>query len=171
MPPVTRAADHLSIEDVQIKVQTAGTFWLRQRWMVIYTSLADPRPAETIAQQLGVSKAFVANVSSVYKRFGPKGLETVGTGGRRNEYLSLEEERAFLAPFITRAETGEFVTIREIYRAFEKRVASTVAASTIYRLLARHNWRKVMPRPEHPKADRVAQEAFKKHFKLTLKRQ
>lgn len=170
MTPVTCAADHLSVEEVQAKVRAAATYWLRQRWMVIYTSLVDPRPAGTIAQQLGVSKAFVANVSSLYKRFGPQGLETVGTGGRRNEYLSIDEERAFLAPFVARAETGELVTIREIYQAFEKQIDSTVAESTVYRLLARHNWRKVMPRPEHPKADREAQEAFKKHSKPTLKR-
>ena len=170
MTPVTRAADHLSVEEVQVKVRTAATFWLRQRWMVIYTSLVDPRPAGMIAQQLGVSKAFVANISSVYKRFGPQGLETVGSGGRRNDYRSIDEERAFLAPFVTRAETGELVTIREIQQAFEQQVGNTVAESTMYRLLARHAWRKVIPRPHHPKADPEAQEAFKKHSKPTLRR-
>ena len=170
MTPVTRAANHLSVEEVQVKMRTAATFWLRQKWMVIYTSLVDPRPAGMIAQQLGVSTAFVANVSSMYKRFGPPCLETVGSGGRRNDYLSIDEERVFLTPFVTRAETGELVTIREIHQAFEKQVNSTVAESTIYRLLARHSWRKVMPRPHHPKADPVAQEAFKKHSKPKLKR-
>jgi transposase len=37
-----------------------------------------------------------------------------------------------------------------------------LARSTIYRLLERHGWRKVMPRPRHPKADVAAQAAFKK---------
>jgi hypothetical protein len=32
---------------------------------------------------------------------------------------------------------------------------------TIYRLLARHGWRKVMPRPQHPGRDPAAQAAFK----------
>ena len=34
--------------------------------------------------------------------------------------------------------------------------------STVYNLLARHSWRKLMPRPFHPKRDLVAQDAFKK---------
>src|SRR5580704_5911495 len=34
--------------------------------------------------------------------------------------------------------------------------------STIYNLLARHGWRKLMPRPFHPRRDIAAQNAFKK---------
>jgi Winged helix-turn helix len=34
--------------------------------------------------------------------------------------------------------------------------------STIYNLLARHGWRKLMPRPFHPKRNLAAQNAFKK---------
>jgi hypothetical protein len=39
-----------------------------------------------------------------------------------------------------------------------------VARSTVYRLLDRHGWRKVTPRPRHPKADPAAQAAFKPKF-------
>jgi hypothetical protein len=34
--------------------------------------------------------------------------------------------------------------------------------NTIYNLLARHGWRKLMPRPFHPKRNVAAQNAFKK---------
>jgi hypothetical protein len=34
--------------------------------------------------------------------------------------------------------------------------------STVYNLLTRHGWRKLMPRPFHPKRDIAAQNAFKK---------
>jgi transposase len=162
MSAVTRAAPHLSVDEVQEKLRSAPSFWLRQRWMVIYTALIAPRPAGEIAKQLGVSKAFVAKINSLYKRFGPQGIETVGPGGRRNDYLSVDEERIFLAPFIARAETGELATVSEIHRAFEAHVGSSVDESTIYRLLARHEWRKVVPRGQHPKADETAQDAFKK---------
>jgi len=37
-----------------------------------------------------------------------------------------------------------------------------VAASTVYRLLERAGWRKVAPRPSHPRKDPAAEEAFKK---------
>ena len=98
-------------------------------------------------------------------------METVGKGGRRSGYLSLDEERAFLAPFFGRAEQGELATTEEIWRAFEARVGHEVDDSTIYRLLARHGWRKLMPRPRHPKADPQAQEQFKKTLQRRFKRQ
>lgn len=162
MARVTRVAPHLTREEVKQKLDTATTPWLRQRWLVIYTALLDPRPAEEIATQLGVSRPFVAKISSLYKRFGPQGLETVGPGGRRNEYLSKDEETAFLASFIERAAQGEIVTTKVIKEAFEQRLGHEVDESTIYRLLQRHQWRKVVPRPLHPEADQEAQEAFKK---------
>jgi transposase len=162
MGRVTRVAPHLTAEEVKQKLDAAPTSWLRQRWMVIYTALLDPRPAAEIAVQLGVSRPFVAKISSLYKRFGPAGLETVGPGGRRNEYLSFEQEVAFLASFVERATQGALVTTKEIHQAFEQRVGQEVDDSTIYRLLQRHQWRKVMPRPRHPQADLEAQATFKK---------
>jgi hypothetical protein len=36
------------------------------------------------------------------------------------------------------------------------------ATARIYNLLARHGWRKLMPRPFHPRRNRVAQSDFKK---------
>lgn len=162
MARVTRVAPHLTLEEVKQKLDTAATPWLRQRWLVIYTALLDPRPAEEIAAQIGTSRPFVSKISSLYKRFGPQGLETVGPGGRRNEYLSKDEEAAFLAPFIERATQGEIVTAKLIQEAFEQRLGHKVDESTIYRLLHRHRWRKVMPRPIHPEADPDAQESFKK---------
>ena len=162
MARVTRVAPHLMLEEVKQKLDTATKPWLRQRWLVIYTALLDPRPAEEIAVQIGVSRPFVSKISSLYKRFGPQGLETVGPGGRRNEYLSKDEEAAFLAPFIERAAQGEIVSAKLIKAALEQRLGHTVDESTIYRLLQRHHWRKVMPRPIHSEADPKAQEAFKK---------
>jgi transposase len=162
MARVTRVALHLTLEEVKHKLDTATTPWLRQRWMVIYTALLAPRPAKEIAVQIGVSRPFVSKISSLYKRFGPQGLETVGPGGRRNEYLSKQEEASFLAPFIERAAQGQIVSAKLIKEAFEQRLGHEVDESTIYRLLQRHDWRKVMPRPIHPEADPKAQEAFKK---------
>ncbi len=85
--------------------------------------------------------------------------------------LRLEEERAFLTPFFGRAERGELATTEEIWRAFEARVGHEVDDSTIYRLLARHGWRKLMPRPRHPQADPQAQEQFKKTLRRRLRQQ
>ena len=131
----------------------------------------EPRKAEEIARHCGVSKATVHDVISTYNRLGVAAVETAGKGGRRHQYLTREEEEQFLAPFFARAEEGELTTTAEIWRAFESRVGHHVDDSTIYRLLNRHGWRKLMPRPRHPKADPQAQEQLKKTLQRRLKRQ
>ena len=116
MARVTRVFPHLTLDEVKQKLHTATKPWLQQRWMVIYTAMLVPRRAEEIAAQLGVSRPFVSKIVSLYKRFGPQGLETVGPGGRRNEYLSKDEESAFLAPFSERAAQGQIVTAKVIHQ-------------------------------------------------------
>jgi len=128
-------------------------FWCRQRWLIIYQALMAPRKAEEIATHTGVSISTVRRVISTYNRFGVVAVETPGTGGRRHEDLRLAQERAFLAPFFARAAAGEIATAAEIQRAFEVQVQHPVHQSTIFRLLNRHAWRKLVPRPVHPKAD------------------
>jgi transposase len=144
---------------------------LWQRWLIIYNALVEPRKAEEIARHCGVSKATVHDVISRYNRFGVAAIETTGTGGRRRQYVTLEEEKEFLAPFFAQAERGEIATVGQIWHAFEKHVGHEVDDSTIYRLLHRHGWRKVMPRPKHPKGDPETQEQFKKTFQLWWKQQ
>jgi transposase len=104
----------------------------------------------------------VHQVISTYNRLGIAAVETPGKGGRRHQYLTLEEERAFLAPFFSRAQKGEIATAGEIKHAFEAHIGHEVDESTIYRLLKRHGWHKPVPRPVHPQAKPEAQEQFKK---------
>ena len=113
----------------------------------------------------------VHQVISTYNRLGVQAVETPGKGGRRHEYLSLRQEQEFLAPFFARAQSGEIATTAEIWQAFEARVGHQVDDSTIYRLLNRHGWRKLMPRPKHPQASKEAQEHFKKTLRRRFKRQ
>ena len=166
MTRVTRAAAHLSIEEVKTRLKTDPRPWCRQRWLIIYNALVEPRKAEEIARHCGVSKATVHDVISSYNRLGVAAVETAGKGGRRHQYLTLQEEQAFLAPFFAQAEQCLIATTAEIWRAFETRVGHEVDDSTIYRLLHRHGWRKLMPRSRHPKANAQAQA----HFKKTLPR-
>jgi transposase len=170
MTRITRASAHLSLEEVKSRLQNDPRAWCRKRWLIIYNALVDPRKAEEIAKHCGVSKAMVHQVISLYNRFGVSAVETPGKGGRRTVYLNLEEEQHFLAPFFARAQTGEIATAAEIQRAFEARVGHEVDDSTIYRLLSRHGWRKLLPRPTHPKASKEAQEQFKKTLRRRFRR-
>ena len=162
MSRITRAAGHLSSDAVKAKLQVAPNATQRRRWLIVYNALVDPRPASSIALHTGVSVATVRLVISTYNRVGPAALDTPGKGGRRNEYLTTSEEQAFLAPFFARAIQGHIATATEIRHALEAHLGHAVHPSTVYRLLARHGWRKTVPRPAHPHVAPTAQEAFKK---------
>ena len=126
--------------------------------------------AEEIARHTGVSVTTVRRVISTYNRLGLAAIETPGTGGRRHEYMTLEQEQAFLQPFFARAEAGEIATAEQIQQAFEAQVRHPVHISSIYRLLDRHGWRKLLPRPRHPKANAEEQATFKKTSRPRSKR-
>ena len=168
---ITRAASHLSVDEVKERMNMDPRPWVRQHWWIIYNALVAPRKADEIALHTGVSATTVHRVISTYNCLGPAVVETPGKGGRRHEYLTLQEEKQFLAAFFARAEAGEIATTAEIWSAFEARVGHPVDDSTMYRLLDRHGWRKLMPRPRHPKADPQAKEQFKKTLQRRLKRQ
>ncbi len=84
-------------------------------------------------------------------------------GGRRRQNMSVEEEAALLAPFVSGAERGAVLVVAPIKAAYEQAIGHRVPDSTVYRLLARHGWRKMAPRPRHPKSDPEKQEAWKKN--------
>lgn len=162
MARVSRVLAHLSSEEVKQKLALSKQAWQQQKWLIIYNALVDPRSAEEIALHTGTSVWSVHQVISKYNRSGAAAIETPGKGGRRNCYLSWQQEQAFLARFMEQAKVGKMATAALIQKAFEQLVGETVDPSTIYRLLQRHSWRKLVPRPHHPQADISKQEEFKK---------
>src|SRR5713101_7059230 len=140
---ITYAATHLPEDAVNARMQGEKRAWRRQRWEIIYQALTAPRKAEDIARTVGVSLSTVHRVIAAYKQGGVAAIETPGKGGRRHQHLTLEQERAFLQPFLARAARGEMATAAEIQRAYEEEAKQPVAPSTIYRLLDRHGWRQL----------------------------
>jgi hypothetical protein len=55
---------------------------------------------------------------------------------------------------------GGVLTVPPIHAALVKRLGRDIPMSTTYRLLARHNWRKVQPDTKHPKSDPALQGEF-----------
>lgn len=162
MSQVTQALPHLDIETVKQKLKTASRHWERQKWLVIYTARVAPRPAQAIAKHIGVSKGFVRQVIQRYNRQGEAALSTPGKGGRHHCYLSWLAEKQLIESFKKKAVKGHIATAKEIKLAYEQQVGHPVHKTTIYRLLERHQWHKIVPRPSHPKQDPQAQEDFKK---------
>ena len=152
-PTVARLADRL-------KRAVSHAEYQRIQCVLIRATLGSS--AAQIAQLLGWSTATVHVIHSRWGKQGDVIFDLQARGGRRNQHLSPEHEQRLLAPFVKRAEAGGMLTVQEIQQAYERELGTTVAPSTIYRLLDRHGWRKVVPRPRHPKTDVAAQGAFKK---------
>jgi transposase len=162
MSQVTQAFPHLKLEKVKHKLKQADKYWERQKWLVIYNAMIDPRPAAEIAKHAGVSKGFVSQVIQQYNRQGEAAVSTPGKGGRRNCYLSWEQELQLIGSFKEKARKGYIATAKEIKIAYAQKIGHQVHKTTIYRLLERHEWHKIVPRPSHPKENFQAQEEFKK---------
>ena len=81
--------------------------------------------------------------------------------------MSAEAERAFLRPWVEQAQAGGVLVLSPIRAALAQAVGRRVAASVVYRLLARHGWRKVAPDTRHPKSNLQVQEDWKKNSRKT----
>ena len=76
--------------------------------------------------------------------------------------MTLAGEKGLLDRFAKAAGAGEMLNIHDLKASYERAIGHKTSNSTIYNVLARHGWRKLMPRPFHPKRDIAAQNAFKK---------
>jgi transposase len=106
----------------------------------------------------------VYDLHSRYLREGITALPGPGRGGRHRQNLSLAQEQKRLAQFRGAAAQGGLWEARAVRDTYMKFVGDPVVPQfTVYRFLARHGWRKLAPRPRHPKADPALQQAFKKN--------
>ena len=115
-----------------------------------------------IAEAMGVSLSTVNRAHMAYDHGGRKALEPKPTGGRIRENMPLAEEKALLDSFAKAARAGEMLNIQDLKAAYERAIGHATSNSTVYNLLDRHHWRKLMPRPFHPDRDLEAQIDFKK---------
>jgi len=133
-----------------------------QRFLCVWLRVERAQTPEQIANALGWHVNTVRATQQDFARQGVEALRERPRGGRFHAAMSVEQEAAFLNDFATRAGEGSILVVREIQLAFEERLGRKVAESTVYRLLARHGWRKVVPRPFHPKRKAESAEDFKK---------
>jgi transposase len=120
--------------------------------------------SQQIATVLGWHPGSVRKLQARVWREGMGVLEQPGRGGRHRAHLTVTAEEARLADFCFAAGQGGVVEAAPLRAAYERQAQHPVAKSTLYRLLARHGWRKLVPRPYHPEASAEAQQAFKKSF-------
>jgi transposase len=147
----------------QHEVQTASDVESLRKGLAILLPAQTGISQDQTAQLLGISVATVKRYQqALYQRAHGLGVPERQRGGRHNETLSLEAEDAYLADWKQRAREGQAVLVKQLRADWQRRAGKRIPLYTMYRILARHGWRKVAPDTKHPKGDPAAQEAFKK---------
>ena len=75
----------------------------------------------------------------------------------------MDQERELLAALQEEAGRGQVLTAKQVHGRVRQAVGKKVSLDYVYRLLHRHGWRKLGPRPRHGQADPQAPAEFKKN--------
>lgn len=158
----TRKGISSDVEEVRKAMVATKDLGQFQRLQCVY--LGDKHPEWTvleIADTVGVSEACVRNI---HARFRKVGFECIvdKRGTRNRAHLTLEQEAQVLAEFEESSQAGHLIVIATVKQSYERVCAKSVAPSTVYRMLARHGFRKIVPYKRHPRHNAAEQEALKK---------
>lgn len=89
------------------------------------------------------------------REFSIKGLDSFSIdhrNGRNHALMTKDEEKEFLKEFEKEAEKGQIITVKQIAEKLDKKTGKKRSSlSTTYKILHRNGYRKIMPRPAHPK--------------------
>ena len=119
---------------------------------------------EKTATLLGVGRATVPRLQAqLSAQVSDRPIARRSWGGRRQALLSVAAEQEFVSSWRTKAEAGELIVLSSMRAALEKQLGRKIAPEVFYRLVRRHQWRKVAPDTRHPKSDPVVQEEWKKN--------
>jgi len=120
------------------------------------------RSTQEVAELSGLSERSVRRIWADYRTKGIDRMQPQYTGKNRMK-MSYEAEEAALQECAAEANEGKYLRVAELQERFEAITGVQYHLHVFYRLLERHNWRKVVPRGKHPKAaDSAACEAAKK---------
>ena len=91
-------------------------------------------------------------ITSLVTKYIKSGIDAILTDKRtsNNRRMSYADESKFLGQFLELADAGQILTVSKIHEKFDEVTGKSNNQSTIFRLLKRHGWRKVKPRPRHP---------------------
>lgn len=149
------------IAAAQLRLSAARTIAELRAAQVILLPALFGLTKEQTAAALGLSTSRVGGLQAEARHPSPTARQP--HGGRRRQRMTLEAERAFLAPWAAQASSAGMIIVPPLHAALEKHLGKAIHHSQVYRMLARHDWRKVAPDSTHPKTDAQAQEAWKKN--------
>lgn len=113
-----------------------------QRIQCLWLRMEFNMSAIEISKVTNLKPGTVRKIWSLYRRKGTDGILCKDKGGRKHAYMTLEEEKLFLSPFLIKAEQDGTLIAADLKTAFENSIGQKVPKSTIYRLLKRHGWKR-----------------------------
>jgi transposase len=102
-----------------------------------------------ISEAIGYNTQYITDIVSLYSRQGMAAI--IGNKYTSHNFrMTFAEETEFLEQFRDEAEQGLLTNAKKILEKYEEQTGKKSNISTIYKLLERHGWRKIKPRPNHP---------------------
>lgn len=151
-------------QDMLVKAKNISELRILQ---AVVFPLAYGMSTQDTAQALGRSTRWVTSARN--KFIADAGLlKKEPTVVRNRAYMTRDEEKAFLAPFLQDARQGRIVVVGAVHYALEQHLGRRVALATAYNLLHRHDWRKLAPDKRNVKTDVQAQQEWKKNSPTRL---
>ena len=163
---ILQLVPHLSTSELSSKLSSSIKSHHRSYWQILLSVSFNPnKKAEEYALFLGVTKSKVYKVVEQYNKNGANFTDHINWGGRRlaTSLMSFEDEGKMMDDLKLKATEGKILVAKHIKKMVEKKVGKKVSDDYIWDLFKRHDWKKKMPRPEHPKRNKAAQEEFKKN--------
>ena len=154
---------HLTTSELSGKLFSCNNIHHRSYWQILLSISFNPnKKAEDYASFLGVTKSKVYKIVELYNKEGAIFTDKLKWGGRRaaTSHMSFEEEQKMMIDLKIKAKDGKILVAKHIRKIIETKVGKAVSDDYIWDLFKRHNWKKKMPRPEHPKRNKEAQEDF-----------
>jgi transposase len=157
---------HFTTQELSAKLIECTQSYKRVYWQILLSISFNPnKKAEEYAAFLGVTKSKVYKVVELYNLKGRGFIDNIKWGGRRaaTTFMSFEAEAELMEDLKIKAKSGKVLVAKHLRKIIEDKVGKPVSDDYIWDLFKRHNWKKKMPRPEHPKKDKTLQEDFKKN--------
>jgi transposase len=157
---------HLTTSELSEKLASCLNIHQRSYWQILLSVSFNPnKKAEEYASFLGVTKSKIYKVVELYNKEGAGFTDNLNWGGRRSQtsHMSFEDEKKMMDDLKNKAKEGKIIVAKHIRKIVETKIGKAVSDDYIWDLFKRHNWKKKMPRPEHPKRNNSAQEEFKKN--------
>jgi transposase len=121
-------------------------------------------PVGTVAVILGVAAETIWRWATAYKKYGLDGLYPKTRNPKPSKLNSAQKAETLAWLDAGKTAKGEDIhwTLERLRQAIAEAFGITLGINTIWVWLRRENRKLKVPRPQHYKADKQAQEAFKK---------